>query len=97
MRCCLWLRGASGLQYKLVRESFKMDGRPQKMSGGSKKELVFPRPRGGDQKNTLRGGAALVKDILGIPTGKREGHGLVSFPFGSKSDAGPFSVLMGSE
>ena len=85
------------MQYKLVRESFKMDGRPQKMSGGSKKKLVFPRPRGGDQKNTLRGGAALVKDILGIPTGKREGHGLVSFPFGSKSDAGPFSVLMGSE
>ena len=62
-----------------------------------KKELVFPRPRGGDQKDAFRGGAALVKDILGIPTGKREGHGLVSFPFGSKSDAGPFSVLTGSE
>ena len=64
------------MQYKLVRESFKMDGRPQKMSGGSEKEFVFLRPRGEDQKDAFGGGAALVKNILGFATGER-GKGMV--------------------
>ena len=78
------------MQYKLVRESFKMDGRPQKMSGGSKKELVFPRPRGGDQKDAFRGGAALVKNILGggLP-GRGKGMVLLVSHSGPNPTQGP--------
>ena len=51
---------------------------PGKCPEDQQKEPIFPRPRGGINKNAFGGGATLGKYIVGLAAGgEKQGHGLV--------------------